>query len=288
MNAVWIIASTALATIVAVILTTNIVRKKDRKKIEFLIDAMEDEDFNVKFIESNKYNITLNRMKWIVERQRIKYEQDSWTKLLRVMTHEIMNTVSPIASLSDALYQDIESKNVDEIKDSLETISSSSKNLITFIESYREMAGIARPAKKAIMLKPFIENIIDLTSEQCDSANARCSCHFDDDDILIFADESQISRIFINLIKNAIQAEASLIHIEAEINQHEHTIIHVTNNGIPIPEECREQIFIPFFTTKNNGNGIGLSLSRQIMRAHNGSLELYDNKRFTEFIITFR
>lgn len=287
MNIICIIAILS-TTLVAVILTTIITREKDRKKIEFLIDAMEEEDFCVKFTESNKFNITLNRMKWIVERQRIQYEQDSWTKLLRVLTHEIMNTVSPIASLSDSLYKDIDNKSVNDIKDSLETISSSSKNLITFIESYRELAGIARPAKKAIMLKPFLENIVDLTSKQCDSNNTLCSCHFDDDDILIFADEAQISRIFINLIKNAIQADATSIHIKAEINQHEHTVIHVTNNGVPIPEECREQIFIPFFTTKSNGNGIGLSLSRQIMRAHNGSIELSNDNSCTEFIITFR
>ena len=116
-----------------------------------------------------------------------------------------------------------------------------------------------------------------------------CTYHPDTDDILIYADESQISRILINLIKNAIQAGASHIRIGAEIDSNEQTLIHVENDGAPITPESQEQIFIPFFTTKPEGSGIGLSLSRQIMRAHNGTLELTkSDEQSTEFTITFK
>ena len=116
-----------------------------------------------------------------------------------------------------------------------------------------------------------------------------CTYYPKTDDILIYADESQISRILINLIKNAIQAKATHIHISAEIDSNEQTLIHVYNDGVPISPESQEQIFIPFFTTKQDGSGIGLSLSRQIMRAHNGTIDLTrSDDQGTEFTLTFK
>lgn len=278
--------------IVVVGVTTLYVREKDRKKLEYMLDAFEDDEYNFRFKENSKFNKTLNRVKWIVERRRQQHEQESWTKLIRVLTHEIMNTVSPIASLSEALSHSVdvpEEEREMDVKTGLATIASSSKDLIHFVESYRELAGVAKPILKALMLDPLINKVIDLTQEQCAEASVTCTYLAKTEDILIYADESQISRILINLIKNAIQAGAHHINIIAEIDGNDQTLIHVVNDGAPISPESQEQIFIPFFTTKPNGSGIGLSLSRQIMRAHNGTLELSkSDEESTEFVMIFK
>ena len=287
-----IILTVAAAILLTAVITAVCVHEKDRRKLEYMLDAFEDGEYNFRFTEDGKFNRTLNRIKWIVERRRQQNEQESWTKLIRVLTHEIMNTVSPIASLSDALshYIDVpeESREVD-VKAGLETISSSSKDLIKFVESYRELAGVAKPVRKGLMVDDLVRKVIDLTHEQCAAAGAVCSYHASAEDILIYADESQISRILINLIKNALQAGAKNIRISASIDSSEQTLINVANDGVPITPEAQEQIFIPFYTTKRDGSGIGLSLSRQIMRAHNGTLDLVrSNAQSTEFCLTFR
>ena len=290
---IWGIILTVMAAIfLTAVVTAIYVRRKDRKKLQYMLDAFEDGEYNFRFKEDSKFNITLNRIKWIVDRRRQQNEQESWTKLIRVLTHEIMNTVSPIASLSDALshYVDVpqESRDVD-VKAGLEAIASSSKDLIRFVESYRELAGVARPVKKALMVDELVSKVIELTSQQCMDAGVSCSYIAETEDVLIYADESQISRILINLIKNAIQAEARHISITSGIDSEEQTMISVSNDGIPISPASREQIFIPFFTTKRDGSGIGLSLSRQIMLAHNGRLDLVrSDSRCTRFTLLFR
>lgn len=290
---VWAIILFFLAgIIIAVVLTALYVREKGRRKISYMLDAFEDDEHNFRYAETNEFNRTLNRIKWLVERSRQENEQESWTKLIRVLTHEIMNTVSPIASLSESLgqYLDIPEENrAVDVKAGLETISTSSKNLIKFVESYRELAGVARPVKKGLMVDDLITKVIDLTSSTCIEANVSCEYNPGSEDILIYADESQISRIIINLVKNAVQAEASHIIISSCIDKEEQTVINVANDGQPISLEAQEQIFIPFFTTKKDGSGIGLSLSRQIMHAHNGTLELTrSDKELTVFTLTFK
>ena len=289
----WVIILIVVAAIaLTAVITAAYIHAQDRKKLEYMLDAFEDGEYNFRFSEDSKFNKALNRIKWIVERRRQQNEQESWTKLIRVLTHEIMNTVSPIASLSDALshYIDVpEDRREVDVKAGLETISSSSKDLIRFVESYRELAGVARPVKKGLMVDELARKVIDLTHEQCATAGAVCSYYAAAEDILIYADESQISRILINLIKNAVQAGAKHIRISASIDSGEQTLIKVSNDGTPITPEAQEQIFIPFFTTKRDGSGIGLSLSRQIMRAHNGTLDLSrSDEQCTEFVMVFR
>ena len=287
-----IILITIVAVMTIIVVTVIYVREQDRKKLEYMLDAFEDNELNFRFQDNSRFNRTLNRIKWILERKRQQDEQESWTKLIRVLTHEIMNTVSPIASLSEALshWANVPEKEREmDLKAGLETISSSSNDLIGFVQSYRELAGVARPIMKALMLDHLVNKVIGLTLEQCNEAGAVCTYCPKTDDILIYADESQIFRILINLIKNAVQAGAKHILITAEINQYDQTLVHVWNDGVPISPESQEQIFIPFFTTKQEGTGIGLSLSRQIMRAHNGMLDLTcSDEQGTEFTLTFR
>ena len=289
----WVFILAILAAVlIAVALTVLIVREKDRRKLEYMLDAFEDGEYNFRFTEDSKFNRTLNRIKWIVDRRRQQNEQESWTKLIRVLTHEIMNTVSPISSLSEALGQSMElpeSERDIDVKAGLRTIASSSRDLIRFVESYRELAGVARPVKKPLMLDELVGKAIGLTQEQCAEAGVVCTYRAEAEDILIYADESQISRILINLIKNALQADARNILITASINKEGETLIRVSNDGLPISREARDQIFIPFYTTKQNGSGIGLSLSRQIMRAHNGLLDLVrSDEQSTEFELLFK
>ena len=289
----WAIILIAIVAVMTIIVVTVIyVREQDRKKLEYMLDAFEDNELNFRFQDNSRFNRTLNRIKWILERKRQQDEQESWTKLIRVLTHEIMNTVSPIASLSEALshWANVPEKEREmDLKAGLETIASSSNDLISFVQSYRELAGVARPIMKALMVDSLVNKVIGLTLEQCNGAGAVCSYRPKTDDILIYADESQICRILINLVKNAVQAGAKHISITAEINEYEQTLVHVWNDGAPISPESQEQIFIPFFTTKQEGTGIGLSLSRQIMRAHNGMLDLTrSDEQGTEFTLTFR
>ena len=214
-------------------------------------------------------------------------EQQSWSKLIRVLTHEIMNTVTPIASLSETL---LNFDNMDEeIRDGLDTISQSSRSLIRFVESYRNLTRVATPVKKAFYLRELADRVINLTREQALISGAECTYTEKSDDVILYADEGQLTQILINLVKNALQADARKIEITAEINPSEHIIINVANDGRPISKESQEEIFIPFYTTKQDGTGIGLSLSRQIMRMHNGSLILArsDSNR-TIFTLTFR
>ena len=214
-------------------------------------------------------------------------EQQSWSKLIRVLTHEIMNTVTPISSLSETLL-DFDGLS-DDLKNGLSTISQSSKGLIKFVDSYRNLTRVAPPVKKAFYFRELVERVISLTREQAVMSGATCTYVEKSDDILLYADEGQITQIMINLVKNAIQADAKNITITAHITLSEQTVISVANDGLPISRESQDEIFVPFFTTKQEGTGIGLSLSRQIMRLHNGSLTLTrSDENGTIFTLLFK
>jgi signal transduction histidine kinase len=289
---VWqIILLVSIVAIVAAVLATLRTRHRDIKKVAYMMDALEDGELNFRFQESNKFNRTLNRIRTIFEKQRQAHEQDSWTKLIRVLTHEIMNTVSPIASLSDAMAKSVDENGHSEldIKAGLETISDSSKNLIGFVQTYRQLSGVARPVRKALDLRELMDSVIALNSEFTASCGASCKYRPEEEDLMIYADEGQISQILINLIKNALQAGARHIVISARMGKDDEVIVQVANDGEPIPVSAQEQIFIPFYTTKKEGSGIGLSLARQIMRQHNGSIDLVKSDAAeTVFELRFR
>ena len=283
-------ASGIVAILVAVIATIR-TRHHDIKKVAYMMDALEDGELNFRFQDKKKFNRTLNRIRTIFEKQRQAHEQDSWTKLIRVLTHEIMNTVSPIASLSDALSKSMDENGHSEldVKAGLDTISDSSKNLIKFVETYRQLSGVARPVRKAIDLKELMAGVIALNSEFAANCGAICKYRPEEDDLMIYADEGQISQILINLIKNALQAGAKHIDISARMGKDDEVIIDVANDGTPIPVSAQEQIFVPFFTTKKEGSGIGLSISRQIMRNHDGTISLLrSDVNQTVFELRFR
>jgi signal transduction histidine kinase len=283
---IWIwIAIIVVAVVVSVVVTFVLTRRHDTKKVSFMMDALEDGELNFRFQEKSSLNRALNRIRGIFERRSAVDESASWSKLFRVITHEIMNTVAPIASLSDAL-----SKEEDlDVKAGLETISESSKDLIRFVESYRSITQVAPPVRKAVMVDDLIDRVMRLNKARIAEQGATLAYQAKTLDLLIYVDEGQIMQVFNNLIKNAVQAGATSIRIIADLNSEDQTVIRVANNGKAIPLRQIEEIFVPFYTTKPNGTGIGLSLSRQIMVRHNGILNLeQSDNQMTVFSLVFK
>ena len=217
-------------------------------------------------------------------------EIDSWIRLTRVLTHEIMNSVTPITSLSETLLSLADTRD-EEIRRGLQTISTTGKGLLSFVESYRRFTRIPPPEPSLFYVKAFIDRMVELARHQnkCDNI----TFHIDNApaDLIVYADENLISQVVINLLKNAIQAidaqADGKIEIKGRCNAAEEILIEIKNNGPAIPSDIADHIFIPFFTTKEGGSGIGLSISRQIMRLSGGSITLLQGKE-TKFILKFK
>jgi two-component system, NtrC family, nitrogen regulation sensor histidine kinase NtrY len=230
----------------------------------------------------------------ILSLQDIKHELDekeieSWMKLIRVLMHEIMNSITPITSLSDSLSnifrsgdshispEAVDEKKITTTLQGLKVISDQGRSLMSFVESYRKLTRIPRPELKPLKIANLFSRvrIIAMSLEN----HCKAGMIFDDrNEIEIFADENLISMVLINLLKNALEANAEnsncIIKVWAEKGKDNHPQICVSDNGPGISEENLDKIFIPFFTTRTSGSGIGLSLSRQIMGAHGGTLNV--------------
>ena len=196
-------------------------------------------------------------------------EMESWTKLIRVLTHEIMNNVAPITSLSETLSH---KANDNEIKEGLSVINSTGKQLLNFVDNYRRMTLIPKPQPKLFYVKPFLERMVAISKEYSKTSDIHQDISLPD--LLLYADESLIAHVVTNILKNAVEAGASAITIAAYTAPDDSVYIDISNNGKPIPTDEAQQIFVPFFTTKPTGSGIGLSISRQIMKQSGGSIEL--------------
>lgn len=209
-------------------------------------------------------------------------EVDSWIKLIRVLTHEIMNTITPVTSLSETLLTRVTEDK--DLKQGLETIHKTGTELLAFVNNYRRFTHVPQPQPALFYVEPFLERMALLCNHEVEiSVSPK--------DLLAYADESLLSHVVTNLLKNAVEAFKekeilSFIRLQAYANAQESIIIDVSNNAGLIPEDVASHIFIPFFTTKPEGSGIGLSLSRQIMRVSGGSLSLHQDK--AQGITTFR
>ena len=209
-------------------------------------------------------------------------EVDSWIKLIRVLTHEIMNTITPVTSLSETLLTRVTEDK--DLKQGLETIHKTGTELLAFVNNYRRFTHVPQPQPALFYVEPFLERMAML-------CNREVEISVSPKDLLVYADESLLSHVVTNLLKNAVEAfkekeKLSFIRLQAYANAQESLIIDVSNNAGLIPEDVASHIFIPFFTTKPEGSGIGLSLSRQIMRVSGGSLSLHQDKE--QGITTFR
>ena len=240
-------------------------------------------------------------------------EVDSWIKLIRVLTHEIMNTITPVTSLSETLLTRVTEDK--DLKQGLETIHKTGTELLAFVNNYRRFTHVPQPQPALFYVEPFLERMAML-------CNHEVEIEVSPKDLLVYADESLLSHVVTNLLKNAVEAfngqeklsaernkqdgnvqgrnkqecrsadlqsaasKKAFIRLQAYANVQESIIIDVSNNAGLIPEDVASHIFIPFFTTKPEGSGIGLSLSRQIMRVSGGSLSLHQDK--AQGITTFR
>lgn len=218
-------------------------------------------------------------------------ELDSWMKLIRVLMHEIMNSIAPITSLSESLCQfftiDGRPAHPDELTETtigttlrgLNVIKEQGNGLMLFVESYRKLTRLPKPDKVIFKVEDLVNRIKVLYSSLENNNKVKLMVAINPPEMELLADENQISQVLINLTKNALQANEKnpegKIQISVGFNSDHRPEIRVTDNGPGIPDEILEQIFVPFFTTRENGSGIGLSLSRQIMRLHGGSLQVH-------------
>lgn len=205
-------------------------------------------------------------------------ELDAWIKLIRVLTHEIMNTITPVVSLSQTLVPKVPRG---EVREGLDTISSAGRDLLHFVDNYRKFTHIPSPSPTLYYVKPFLERMARLCPHSVE-------VQVFPGDLIVQADERLIAHVITNLLKNAVEAckETSVISMHAYTDAAEAVCIDVTNNGETIPDDIAQHVFIPFFTTKMTGSGIGLSLSKQIMRVSGGSLSLVRDKE--RHLTTFR
>ena len=208
-------------------------------------------------------------------------EMESWIRLIRVMTHEIMNSIAPITSLSETMQFLYKSDSIgyEELRkntlEAFETIHTTATGLLSFVESYRKFTAVPKPKKKIIILNTLVDKVIKLHEATITEKNIVLQTHLPES-LEIIADENLISQVLINLLKNAIEAiegiNSDKIVISADCNPDGKINLNVANTGKPIPSDILPHIFIPFFTTKSSGSGIGLSVSRYIMRLHGGKL----------------
>ncbi len=205
-------------------------------------------------------------------------EAESWEKLTRILTHEIMNSLAPVTSISHSL---ISSQNdAETIQRGLETIHSTSDTLMRFIDSFRKVTRIPLPQKSPLYLSELVNESLSLV--MCENIQVEVDiCPID---TMVYADRTLMSQLLVNLLKNACEAldkcndRQRRIVIASNIDAEERIHIEITNNGPAIPSEAVENIFTPFYTTKRDGSGIGLAVSRQIIRLHGGSLRLKHNE----------
>lgn len=230
-------------------------------------------------------------------------EIQAWQNLTKVLRHEIMNSITPIASLvgtlNDIITEDLHDEDgevdeeaLDDIQEGLRTIGNRSQGLIRFVDAYRDFTNIPEPEFTRFEMAGLLEDVSQLMTPEFRNKMTRFVCLPPSESILLYADRQLIEMILINLIKNGLEAvagrENATVVLEGGINADQHPVITVTDNGPGIIPEAIERIFIPFYTTKDTGSGIGLSLSRQIMQLHNGELSVESEPDLqTVFTITF-
>ena len=205
-------------------------------------------------------------------------EIDSWIRLVRVLTHEMMNSLTPVTSLSEMLLSLPGAQKDEELRQGLETIHTTGQGLVNFVMSYRKLTRLPSPEPTLIDVRPFLERMVQLAKHQHPLSRVRITLENVQEDLMTFADESMMTQVMTNLLKNAMHAIGEApngeIRLRAYCDAQDVVRIEVANNGPKITPEIAEQMFVPFFTTKEDGSGIGLSLSKQMMRLQGGNVSL--------------
>lgn len=249
----------------------------NRAQVEQLLKNKENLSLSQSRMKLQDEAITLLSIKDIGDELSDK-ESESWGKLTHVLTHEIMNTIAPITSLSQTLttYAGTQEK----VVRGLQIIHAQSERLMEFTESFRHLSYLPPPEKKPFSLTNLLHNLGELLQTDFAERNIRFTLQCPPWSMEVNGDENQLSQVFLNLLKNAMQAVEGQTNgtIDITVQQSERLLIELSDNGSGIPCDIQEQIFIPFFTTKSVGTGIGLSLCKQIIRQHEGHLFIKESR----------
>jgi len=274
-----------------------------------LVKVQDEEDILQLAIYATEFKVkdkvilltTIKNIQNVLEEQ----ETAAWQKLIRVLTHEIMNSIAPISSLSSTVKkmvepyaqeqrstQEVDQETVTEILGALETINKRSTGLMNFVETYRSLTRVPDPNFSEVPMKDLIQHVHTLMKKEAETQHISLSFVLEPDTIVLHIDEQMIEQVLINLIKNSIQAlegcTQARIDIRGFYNKRGRPSIQVIDNGQGILDDVLDKIFIPFFTTKRSGSGIGLSLSRQILRLHGGTITAQSKpNEETIFTMTF-
>ena len=238
-------------------------------------------------------------------------ESAQWQKMTRIISHEVLNTITPIVSLSDTLHDMTDDRN---LREGIQVIGESARGLLGFVNGYRALSRVPVPQIHPFKFRPMLDYVLSPLLPGVEELGGRVDIALEDEDMVLFADEQLMRQVVANILKNALNAlrdrfkekaapydaplddvplddvpldDVPLIRITAFVNASDNTEIHISNNGDPIPDENADHIFDPFFTTRAEGTGVGLALSRQIMRAHAGSIRLdRTDPALTTFVLT--
>ncbi len=239
-----------------------------------------------------------------IDKHLYKNEIESWNKLIRILNHEIMNSLTPITSLSKTMkkyffdgqtvkdLKDITPQTISRTVEGLDIIEERGSGLISFVNSYRKLSSLPEPKKTNIKVGKLLNKVKDLFIDEIESKNIDLKIEIMPVDLILFADKDQITQVLINIIRNSFEAiqlkENGAIHINASKIDDEITL-SITDNGTGIPSDILNDIFIPFYTTKDSGSGIGLSLSKQIMKLNDGTISVSSIPNIkTEFKLLFK
>ena len=270
-------------------LVETLLRLRAGEKV--LVKVVDDDELLQLAIYATEFKLRGDRYKLVsiqdIQSELEEKEIEAWQKLTRVLTHEIMNSITPIASLASTvndLLADLDTppagaeETICDVRDAVRTIEKRSESLLGFVQAYRSLTRIPKPDFRIVPVAELLANVAELLRPQLREHGIRLQTSVQPATLTITADPSLIEQVLINLLKNAreavqdhLQAE---IRLSAAIDERGRTILQVADNGSGIVPEALDKIFIPFYTTKKEGSGIGLSLSREVMRQHGGTLSV--------------
>ena len=268
-------------------------------------------------VEGIEYNLTLatteliiaGRSERLISLQDIQSELDAhqaeaWEDLVKVLTHEIMNSITPVTSLARTsvdLVEDVVNKersgeplapDLEDLRDAVSTVARRSDSLTQFVDGYRQITRLAPPEKKRTRLADLFDSALRLARAECANERIRFTSGIEPSELDVYLDRDLVEPVLINLLRNAWQAcedqAQPSVSLTARLNRRNNVVVEVTDNGTGVPENIAKKVFVPFFTTKTGGSGVGLALARQVMIAHGGFVRLRNNESGgATFTLTF-
>jgi len=282
----------------------SVLQAGERRLVAFTAEGLEQQ-----LTVSASQLVIGGRTEKLISLQDIQSELDiaqlqAWQDLVRVLTHEIMNSITPVASLAKTavdLVEDAASRVPDnpevveelaDVRDAVTTVARRSDSLMQFVSSYRRLTRLPPPKKALVRIEDLFADVTRLTAQHWEEKGLALTVHVEPSELDISADRDMIEQILINMLQNAEQAlkgvEGATVWLTARLNRRGHATIELADNGPGVPADIAKKIFVPFFTTKRDGSGVGLALTRQVMIAHGGSVSLTERDGGgAKFTLTF-